>query len=405
MNRQAIQAALGRAAPAAQCVRAQSRSKTSGAIPAAAASFSTTTARPEDRPLNSGHQRSAAAAQKLAQLSRRLLENSARGQAGAGGSQPSTGPSPSSGSSSSGRPAPPSRAGGIDARSLRVTPGPFQSGIAPPKVINLRSLRRVPVGGRLGQGLGRGRPGVGGPFGARLGAGPGGAPRGGRLGAAAGRQAGRGRGPVGGRRRARRDADKDDGPGSAAGQGKLTFTPEEQAIIDRLDKGEVVRFDPKLTLDSLSGYGAAVATDAPIGQVETAIRAMRVMTGGMAFNSDSGVTADITDIMKRYNQKKPFFVHSKGEKEWIETAKPKFQVVEPKAETKKAIIDAAIRGKYEAPTFTDLSDVKNMVANYHSRTFTYRASDSQRFLDKVLSLLPAQGAAGGQAPTQPKKSA
>ncbi|KAK4128903.1 hypothetical protein N657DRAFT_563551 [Parathielavia appendiculata] len=177
----------------------------------------------------------------------------------------------------------------------------------------------------------------------------------------------------------------------------LNWSREEQAVLDRLEKGEVVPFDPNVTLDSLSGYGAAVATDAPIGQVETALRAMRLMTGGMAFNSDSGVTADLTDIKKRYLKKMPIFVHSKKEKAWIESSNPKLHLVGPDAATKKAIVDTAILGKYEAAGYAEISDVRGTIANYHARTFTYMASDSQKFMAKVLSLLPAQGASKAAA--------
>jgi hypothetical protein len=183
------------------------------------------------------------------------------------------------------------------------------------------------------------------------------------------------------------------------------LTPEEKAIVDRLEKGEEVRFDPKLTLDSLSGYGAAIASDSPLGQIETAIREMRVMTGGMAFNADSGgVTADITAIMKRYEKKQPIFVHSTAEKEWIERAKPKHHLVGPKPEIKKVIIETAIRGKYEQPPgFVPIGDPKAAVANYVSRTFTYRATDSEKFMNKLASLLPA-AAAGGKPASQAKQA-
>ncbi|KAK4248483.1 hypothetical protein C7999DRAFT_40356 [Corynascus novoguineensis] len=197
----------------------------------------------------------------------------------------------------------------------------------------------------------------------------------------------------------RKDSDKEITPGS----GKLVWKPEEQVVLDRLDKGEVVPFDPKLTLDTLTGYGAAVATDAPIGQVETALRTMRLMTGGMAFNSDSGVTTDLKEVEKRYFYKQPIFVHSKGEKEWIESAFPKVHLVGPNEKTKKAIIEPAVLGKYEAPKFADVSDVKGTMANYHSRTFTYMSADSQKFMDKVLSLLPAQQGGKPAAQTQAKR--
>jgi hypothetical protein len=205
---------------------------------------------------------------------------------------------------------------------------------------------------------------------------------------------GRGRRGGAGARRDRKDKPR------AAQGGKLVWQPEEQAVIDRLEKGEVVPFDPQLTMDSLTGYGAAVATDASIGQVETVLRTMRLMTGGMAFNSESGVTADVKEVMRRYRAKKPIFVHSKEEKAWIESAQPRLKLVGPDAGTKKAIIEPAILGKYEAAGFAEAGDIAGTMANYHSRTFTYMAADSQKFMDKVLSLLPAQQ--GGKPASQAK---
>ena len=174
---------------------------------------------------------------------------------------------------------------------------------------------------------------------------------------------------------------------------ELKWNREERALVNRMEQGEVVPFEPRVTVESLTGYGAAVATDAPMGQVETVLRTMRLMTGGMAFGADAGVTADVPAVMKRYAAKKPIFLHSKAEKAWIESAQPRLRVAPPDAGTKKAIVDAAILGKYPTAGFAEAGDIKATMANYHARTFTYMPSDSQKFVDKVLSLLPAQGGA------------
>lgn len=431
----------------------------------AAAPFSTTTARPEEasngnntptsnnnnsdarprRNSTTGRERSSAAAAKLSQL-------------GNGNNTSSD----STSSSSSSKPESPRsfnsprfpRAGsngGVDARALRSpsTSSPTDPSASPtgaPRILNVRSLRGSFRGGRgglgrfsrrsaegggeggenggrprtpgfarkgfgvafgagkdgQGQGQGQGEfAGVVGRFGRRFGPGArqsGGFATRGRDGGARGRRAGRG-GRTGERRK--REA-KDEGAGKDE---KMKFSPEEKAVIDRLDRGEVVRFDPKVTRESLSGYGAAIATDAALGQVESAIRTMRLMSGGMAFNADSGVTSDMRAVMKRYEAKQPIFVNSKGEKEWIERAQPKLQLSEPTADIKKAIVDASIRGKYETRSFAELGDVKSIVGNYHQRTFTYKSSDSQKFMDKVLSLLPAQGRSGKAPAAQAKKTA
>lgn len=416
MNRKAVQAALRRATPAAPCLRIARQTT---------APFSSTASRPDD--VSDRQSRSQAAARKLAELGNKPKPSSP------------SGPSSNNNNSNGGQQqqqnqqqrarAPIRRAQGaasaprggiIDARSLRAAPikpasagtggaGGGAGALATPKILNLRSIR-----GSLGRGSLRfaGPGGTAGPTGrpARFGLGLGGAGRvgGGRFGGAgrAGAGAGRGGGAGGARgRRSGRPRRRGDGEGGSSGRqdGDANWkklTPEEQEVVDRLEQGEVVRFDPKLTLADLSGYGPPVATDAALGRVETAIRAMRVMTGGMAFNADSGVTADVTAIMKRYEKKLPIFVHSQGEREWIERAKPKHQLVGPSAETKKAIIDTAILGKYEPSPLPALGDVKATMANYHQRTFTYRASDSERFISKVLSLMPAQ--AGGKPAAQAK---
>jgi len=183
---------------------------------------------------------------------------------------------------------------------------------------------------------------------------------------------------------------------------KLKFSPAGQAYLDQLDQGTEQPYVPEVSKETLSGYGAPVATDVALGKVETVIRAMRLMAGGMAFNNESGVTADLTDVLNRYKKKQPVFLHSKGEKEWIERALPKHHFLPPDPELKKAIIDATVRGKYdeEATKFAELSDVRGIMANFHSRTHTYRASDSERFINKVLSLLPG----GAESRPEAKKA-
>ncbi|SPQ18611.1 f79d67be-3683-49c0-9c75-bdbfee244369 [Thermothielavioides terrestris] len=382
MNRHILRTALGRAGPSPTARSFLSQNPLSTPTPTSFALFSTTSARGNDSSSsgngNSNNDRphQTAAVDKLAQLGQRRATNN------------NDADSPSEALHR--RRA--ARRGGIDARSLRVSPLAGTASTTPtssssssssasssaPRILNVRSLRGGLRGGfrggrsaslRRGAGPGLGESGPGGD--APLGGPEFGRPRlgGGRAGFGFG--------------------------------GKLVWSPEEQAVLDRLDKGEVVPYEPKLTLDSLSGYGAAIATDAALGQVESAIRTMRLMTGGMAFNSDSGVTTDLDVVNKRARQGLPIFLHSKGEKDWIERGRRGMRVVEADPATKKAIIDAAVRGKYEAPGFAEISDVKATMANYHSRTFTYSAADSKKFIDKVLSLLPAQ--AGSKPGAQAKQ--
>ncbi len=288
--------------------------------------------------------------------------------------------------------------GGVDARSLRSALRDGGDAPAAGRVLNVRSLRggiRGAFRGGLRDGAPFGRPGGmaggSGSFGA------------GRFGGRSGGRFGRGRmGARGGAARGEKRIKPKESPKERT-QGKMVWSEDEQAVIDRLEKGEVVPFEPSVTLDTLAGYGPALATDASVGQVETAMRVMRLMTGGMAFNAESGVTTDLKVVQNRYLHKMPIFVHSKAEREWIESANPRLRIAPPDAATKKAIFDAAILGHYEAQGFAEAKDVKATMANYHSRTFTYMGSDAQKFADKVLSLLPAESAKKPAASARARK--
>ncbi|KAL2132851.1 hypothetical protein VTI74DRAFT_3225 [Chaetomium olivicolor] len=430
MPRQLLRAALGRTAtPSA-------RSQALLSQPTPASFFSTTTTTRSDSPTSNNNNNSSSssssspqssAVNKLANLSKRLSGNSpasSEGQDG-GSSRPSL-VRRITGLTRGG-------ADGVDARALRVQPaGLSSSGTTPPKVLNIRTLRgglglrrggfrggaarqgardKMPFGSGLGANgdaaarrprfvFGASAAGAGGRRGAgRFGSGMRGSTGGGGGGRFGKRERG---GQLRGSRGEKGKAKGKDDMAGAVNGGKMTFTPEEQAVIDRLEKGEVVPFHPKVTLDSLAGYGAPMATDAPSGQVETVLKTMRLMTGGMAFNSDSGVTTDMKVVMKRFVERMPIFVHSNEEKAWIESAQPRHRLVGPNDAMKKAIIETTILGKYESTKFAEISDVKSTMANYHHRTSTYSAADSERFMNKVLSLLPVQGGAKPAA-AQPRK--
>ncbi|KAK3341082.1 hypothetical protein B0T25DRAFT_329789 [Lasiosphaeria hispida] len=380
MNRQAVQAALGRGSIALDSCRASITNTSTAQFPCIASisrrrqPFSTTTARSdEDRP--SSQQRSRTAATQLGQLAPRPLREALNGGA-------------------------PNR----EPHGLAEIPGIVtrSQGGDPSKIINMRSLR-----GSLGGRGGRGGRGAGGDRGGRL------APRvpgtgvpyraeGTRGGRGRGAARGRGRGGRGGRGGAdgKKRAAKKKGPDSdsVANQPKLVWNPEEQALVNRIEQGVVTDYTPAVTLKTLSGYGPAVATDASLGKVELALRSMRIMGGGQAFNSDAGVTVDYKAMFHRYrHERKPVFFNSAEEKAWLESSKEDFKVARPAKDIKTMIIETAILGKYDPPSFVDMKDTVGTLENYHGRTFSYTASNSEAFIEKVQSLLPAQSAPKAQA--------
>jgi len=315
----------------------------------------------------------------------------------------------------------------VDARSLGAAGFARRTPIDPSKVFSLRSIRGGPLlGGGLrggppsGGALGGGTLNVsirGGPLRGRSGrvygprtpgadgkitlgpfAGREGGFSGGSGGMARGRGSGmsaRGRGGRGGRdgqrKKKKQEYDQD--------SGKMVLTAEEQELVDKMDQGVLVDYAPKLTKRELLGYGPAVASDAVRAKVESTMEAMRMLGGAKAFNSDAGVTGDTRETVRRYyHEKKPVFFNTPEEKTWMESSKQGFKIRAPEDSTKQAIIDMAVRGKYEKPSFVDATDSFALIARYHGQTTSYKASDSMKFINKVRELMPVETTARPAAP-------
>ncbi|CAP69215.1 uncharacterized protein PODANS_1_8830 [Podospora anserina S mat+] len=198
----------------------------------------------------------------------------------------------------------------------------------------------------------------------------------------------RGAGGKGGNKQAKKEKPKE------ANEGKMVLSEAEKAVVDRYEKGEVVPFVPKLRRKDLSGYGGGLATSAQWGKVQSVIQTMRLMGGGQAFNRDSGVTMDITAVRKRaFKEGKPIFFNSQGERDWLEKGERFFPGRAP-LKAREAVLDLAVLGNYKEVGYKELGDVKGLIENYTARTWSYRGEDQRRFLDKVMSLLPAEAAKG-----------
>ncbi|TPX17968.1 uncharacterized protein E0L32_011969 [Thyridium curvatum] len=319
----------------------------------------------------------------------------------------------------SGKPDAPAASAGVDARSLGGTGGLTATN----KIINVRSLPR-PRGGN-GNGNGNRNPpgpsGVSSPGGRFVTQQPGGpnaisaqrpGARGGPGGRArAGAGAGAGRGGPGGRRpgggpggaaRGRRPRRKrDDGPGgrdSKAGGGKLVFTAEEQKWLDGVQQGVAAPYTPSLTLESLVGHGPATASAAaaPLSQLETALRGMRLVAGGEAFSADVRNPAQTqARLAEQAESQRPVFFHDAAERAAFgkDLLRDK-----PSEGVQKAILQNMFAGTYAQPQFAAAAtDTLATARNYHDRDCTYQPEDSKAFEDKVRSLLPKQQPAAAAA--------
>ncbi|KAH8880061.1 hypothetical protein GQ53DRAFT_755400 [Thozetella sp. PMI_491] len=353
MHRPAIRFAFGRGR--------QNVSRSIRLIPLRARPFSTSQCqRDNDKPQGSFRERSAAAASKLSAL----------------------------------RPSVPKD--GVDARSLRSSsPAATPQG---PKVINLRSLRvrKTPSG----------LPGRPGGFRPPRGPGAEGGPRTGgpRTGGRPGFT--RGNRPTQQRRRRRKPEEA-----SADGEDKAGWSPEEQTILNRSEQGVPTPYAPQTSLETLTGYGPAIASKFPQSQVERAMRAMRILGGGRPF--ESSVVYDDPDrrVRRLHAGKAPLFFDTIAQKEWLN----KQGVVTPRAfdQTRTAIVDATILGKYErlGPKYAQVGDTMGVVANYQGRLVNYRKKEMDMFNAKLESLLPkaklppSQPETGKKGKDQRKQSA
>ena len=207
---------------------------------------------------------------------------------------------------------------------------------------------------------------------------------------------GRGRGR-GGRNMGKREDDKKKKQQKKEAEEKdkfytPTWSKEEQAYIDAEEQGVVTTYTPSATLAEYSGYGPAIATDSPLGKVESAMRSMRILAGGKPFCAD-GYYNDDKATLKRYREeKKPVFFDDIKEKEWLVKMTgfnlEKEGIQGPDEKTKAAIIQSAIQGRYTPPKFAELKNTVEVLAQYHSKQDTWMPTDGKAFDEKVLSLLP-----------------
>ena len=174
---------------------------------------------------------------------------------------------------------------------------------------------------------------------------------------------------------------------------KLTWSKEEQEYIDADEQGVVTKYTPSATLADYTGYGPAIATDSPLGKVESAMRSMRILGGGKPFSADGYYTDDKATLKRYREEHKPVFFDDLKEKEWLvqmtgHGLEKKGGIEGPDEKTKAAIIQTAIQGKYPAPKYVDLKNTIETLANYHTKQDTWMPTDGKAFDDKVRSLLP-----------------
>ncbi len=113
--------------------------------------------------------------------------------------------------------------------------------------------------------------------------------------------------------------------GKDDGKEKLVWSAEEQILVNNMEQGVVTPYNPVVTHETLAGYGPAIATNSSVSQVERALRSMRILAGGRAFNSDIVYDDSRRTLRKYYQEKEPLFFDSMRQKDWLETQRQRCQ--------------------------------------------------------------------------------
>ncbi|KAH7027683.1 uncharacterized protein B0I36DRAFT_141904 [Microdochium trichocladiopsis] len=232
------------------------------------------------------------------------------------------------------------------------------------------------------------------------GRGRGGMSRGGRGGPR--RDGGRGGRGGRGRRGAARRGDRGEGRDGADGERQdtrrldpLFVTDEEAAYVSRLEVGTGKVYDPTFTLDSLHGYAPAVATtSSPFGYAATAVTQARMLSGGQPYNDENHVLPE--EALARSTKGHGVLFPSVESRVWTQefTTAEGVEYKAANAETKQAVLEAALQGKYDAPQAVKLGDTLNLVQNYAKKDTRIFGQPGRTIHDKIKSLLPQQAAAG-----------
>ncbi|OTA64163.1 hypothetical protein K449DRAFT_381107 [Hypoxylon sp. EC38] len=205
-------------------------------------------------------------------------------------------------------------------------------------------------------------------------------------------------GGSGGRRRRRYGEDREDGKKRDEEEKSQGMEPRVKAYLDQKEMGTTMAFNPSLSLESLTGWGPAVATSGtPFGQGEIVMRQARILGGGQHFHPQYLMPPD--DIRAGYRDGTGIFVPPSEEaKQWTKQVLKDKPIVAP-PEVKTAILEDALLGKYDGPKYADPKDTVGTIRSYVKRDGTWNVQAERRIEEKVSTLLPASrptGQAGGQ---------
>ncbi|KAI0810146.1 hypothetical protein GGR55DRAFT_126859 [Xylaria sp. FL0064] len=198
---------------------------------------------------------------------------------------------------------------------------------------------------------------------------------------------GRGRGRRGGRGgRGRRQRDKGESDDNSGPQ-EDTWAPEVLAMREAREIGSAQQFDPSISIGDLAGWGPAVATaGSRVAKDDTVIRQARILGSGQPYHPHN--TFPLDEMWKRYTKGNGVFFPNEEMKKFSADAMGLEAFPPVPKETKDAVLQSALLGKYEGPQYADLGDTLGAVRNYVKRDASWNSDAERRIEEKVRSLLP-----------------
>ncbi|ORY55444.1 uncharacterized protein BCR38DRAFT_124172 [Pseudomassariella vexata] len=165
--------------------------------------------------------------------------------------------------------------------------------------------------------------------------------------------------------------------------------PQLSAYYERIDCGVAESYQPSVNLlDDLAGYLPAVATSCtPLAHKGVVMGEARVLGGGHAFEATHWVHPTIAKDMYKDGYG-AFFPTMEAKEQAKEVLKMDFKA--PDETTRKAILEKALLGKYEGPTFAEKNNPVGVLRSYVRRDGTWNARAEKNIEEKVRSLLPAR---------------
>lgn len=179
--------------------------------------------------------------------------------------------------------------------------------------------------------------------------------------------------------------------------------PEFDKWQDVVEVGVVHNFEPKLDLlKDLAGYAPAVASSAtPLAQHATVLKQARILGGGRPYSPDDHIDAPLARHL--YRKGTGVFFPTEEAKKWAMRQARTTYAPAPQ-ETKSAVLDAALLGKYDGPVFGQPGDTMATLKSYVKRDGTWNAHAERGIEAKIKSMLPAAAPSPGAPAGQAKKA-